>query len=139
MPIYCHYSVQRANKLSLNFKKTNYIVFALHRRRATYKDLDIQIDNVKIERVKSTKFSGVILSENLSWDELIKTVNSKISKNTEVICHLRYLVPRSVLINLYFSIINPYFAYCNIIWALCATATLAKVLKKQKNIYLHNN
>ena len=41
------------------------MVFTLHGRKATYHDLNIKVDDVKIERVNSTEFLGVI-SENLS-------------------------------------------------------------------------
>ena len=74
----------RINKLSLNLKKTNYIVYALRERRATYKDLDITIYTVNIKRVNSSKFLDVIISENLSFNEHIKTVSSKISRGTGV-------------------------------------------------------
>ena len=40
----------RINKLSLNLKKTNYIVFALRGRRATYKDLDTKLIMLKLKQ-----------------------------------------------------------------------------------------
>ena len=92
----------RISRLSLNLKKTDYRVFAFRGRKATYKELDIKIDNVKIERVNSTGLLGVIISENVLWNEHIQTVNSEISKNIGVIRRLRYMVLRSVLNNFYF-------------------------------------
>ena len=84
--------------------KTNFIVFILCGRKATSIDLDVKIDNVKTERENYTKFLGVIISENLSWHEFIKTVNSNISNGIQVICRLRYTVSRSVFISLYFPL-----------------------------------
>ena len=56
----------RANKLSINFKKSNFMVLRpLQRRQTLY--ISIQIDNNAIERVKETVFLGVILDEHLSW------------------------------------------------------------------------
>ena len=54
----------RANKLSINFKKSNFMVFRPRQRRQTL-DISIQIDNNVIERVKETVFLGVILDEHL--------------------------------------------------------------------------
>ena len=52
-----------SNKLSINFKKSNFMVFRLRQRRQTL-DKSIQIDNNVIERVKETVFLGVILDEH---------------------------------------------------------------------------
>ena len=54
----------RANKLSINFKKSNFMVFRPRQRRQTL-DISIQIDSNVIERVKETVFLGVILDEHL--------------------------------------------------------------------------
>ena len=52
----------KANKLSINFKKSNFMVFRPRQRRQKI-DMSIQIDNNDIERVKETVFLGVILDE----------------------------------------------------------------------------
>ena len=49
-----------ANKLSLNIKKSNYIIFTPRQRRQTL-DLLLEINNHRLERVKETSFLGVIL------------------------------------------------------------------------------
>src|SRR6218665_3948514 len=49
----------RANKLSLNVSKTNFIVFHSHRKSIPNQRLVISIDNKAILQVKSAKFLGV--------------------------------------------------------------------------------
>ena len=44
----------KANKFSLNFGKTHFMVFSNKKRR--HYDLDIMIDETKIDEVKKTKF-----------------------------------------------------------------------------------
>ena len=73
-----------ANKLSINFKKSNLIVFRPRERRHTL-DKSIQIDNNIIERVKETVFLSVILDEHLSWKSHILSVSIKISKSMGII------------------------------------------------------
>ena len=48
----------RANKLSINFTKSNFMVFRPRQRRQTL-DLSIQIENNNIDCVKETVFLGV--------------------------------------------------------------------------------
>lgn len=57
----------QANKLSINFKKSNFMIFSPRQKRQTL-ERSIQIDdNNVIGRVKETVFQGVILDEHLSW------------------------------------------------------------------------
>ena len=48
-------------------------------------DLSISIDDNKIARVDSTKFLGVIINQNLSWQPHITTISSKIAKSIGII------------------------------------------------------
>ena len=73
-----------SNKLSINFKKSNFMVFRPRQRRQTL-DISIQIDNNVIERVKETVFLGVILDEHLSWKPHILSVSRKISKSIGIL------------------------------------------------------
>src|SRR6218665_1102016 len=41
----------------------------------------------------------------------------KYQKNIEIISRIAYLIPTNVRLTLYSSLIYPYIAYCNIIWA----------------------
>ena len=52
------------NKLSLNTKKTHWILFCLKKKINPVSNL--YINNEVIERVDSTKFLGVILDSNMS-------------------------------------------------------------------------
>ena len=42
---------------------------------------ELKIGNNVIERVTSIKFLGVMIDENISWRDHIKTVENKLSKN----------------------------------------------------------
>ena len=73
----------KANKLSLNNKKTKYTLF---HKNSIKDDLplklpDLKIANNEIERKKAIKFLGVMLDENVNWQEHIRTVENKIAKN----------------------------------------------------------
>ena len=78
----------KANKLSLNIKKTNYTLF---HKNSTKDDLPLKLPDLKIvnsvlKRQTSIKFLGVMLDENISWKEHTKTVENKLSKNIGLFC-----------------------------------------------------
>ena len=72
----------KANKLSLNIKKTKYTLF--HKKSAKNEISGIsglKIGSKNIEETSSIKFKGVMLDEYTSWNNHIKTVESKLAKN----------------------------------------------------------
>ena len=56
----------KANKLSLNLKKTNFLLFKPRQKRYHF-PMQICINEQRIEQVKETVFLGVVLDEHLSW------------------------------------------------------------------------
>ena len=119
----------KLNKLSLNTKKSNFIMFST---RKVASELILKIDNVRIDRVYQTKFLGVILNDKLTWENHISLIRNKVSKSIGILRRIHNIIPESILRNLYYTLVNPYFEYCNIIWATNSTGTLAKLFRIQK-------
>ena len=121
-----------ANKLSLNVKKSNFIVFASKNKKYCPLKAKISIGGIEINQVSSTKFLGVLVDENLSWKEHIHSVTNKISRSLGIIRRIRGLVHQACLVTLYYSLIYPYLIYCNIVWASTYSSNLHKLLITQK-------
>ena len=77
------YQYCSANKLSINFKKTNYMLITSRPRRNTL------IDIPNITRTSCIKYLGVYIDEHLQWHNQITHVNSKIAKNIGILFQLR--------------------------------------------------
>ena len=84
---YCVYedltSVQdwfNANKLTLNLKKTAYLLFEKEFSKNT--DLDLSLNGVTIPRLRHTKFLGLWVDDELTWKEhaerLLMRLNSRL-------------------------------------------------------------
>ena len=123
----------RANKLSINFKKSNFMVFRPRQRRQTL-DISIQIDNNVIERVKETVFLGVILDEHLSWKPHILSVSGKTLKSIGIIYKSSFCLPKTSLRSLYYSLVHPYLIYCVSVWASTYQSNLSRIIILQKKI-----
>lgn len=105
----------KCNRLSLNVKKTKFIIF--HTKKKMNLDVDsIEIDGVIIERVDSIKFLGVIIDESLKWHKHIQYIKGKITKCIGIFLNVRNKLHSSVLRTLYNTLILPYFSYCIIVW-----------------------
>ena len=78
----------KANKLSLNIKKTHFILFRTHNKKIE-SEVTIKIDNTEIFRETSTKFLGVIINQSLSWNDHISIVKQKVFKSIGIIKHVK--------------------------------------------------
>jgi len=105
----------KANRLSLNLEKTNFIVFSsLRKKLSTIKPL--YINEIPIIQTRSSKFLGVIVDEHLTWRDHVLAVSNKIAKNIGVLLRVRHCLPKHILFNLYYTLIFPYLSYCNLLW-----------------------
>ena len=66
----------RANRHSLNLKKTKFIVFKPC-QKCTNQTIQLLINSHKIDQVKETVFLGVIMDENLNWKSEISHVANR--------------------------------------------------------------
>ena len=95
--------------------------------------MHIKIDNVPKQKVDKTRFLGVIINDKLLWDDHMKTVTIKISKGLGILVRLRHCLPSRILVNLY-TLVHPYFDYCNIIWATGSSTSLNSLFLLQKRL-----
>lgn len=117
----------RANKLSLNAIKSNFIMFGNKRMPQNCTDVNLILDGNKLERTISTKFLGVYLDEKLKWTQHLSHIANKIARGLGVMGRVSKILPRDVLRMLYFSLIYPYLTYCCIIWGNASPTALHKL------------
>ena len=107
-------------------------MFITLHNRARNRDLNIYMNSVRLKRTKSIKFLGVHIDEVLSWEAHISHIASKISKSIGIIRKARDKLPRATCINLYNSLIMPYFSYCHTVWGCACKTRLQRLNLLQK-------
>ena len=107
----------RVNKLSPNPSKTEYMIIG-HPRKAkgTNTPIGLTLSNTEIKRVSSTKSLGVIVDENLNWDEQFQTVKNKICGGLVSLKKLKNILPQSKLGSVYYAIVESQLRYADVIW-----------------------
>jgi hypothetical protein len=124
----------KASKLSLNLTKTNFILFCSHRKATPQLKGKVHIDNIDIPQVESVKFLGVYVDQHLTWSVHIEHIALKLAKNIGILKRISYLLPRNILLTLYYSMIYPYISYCNMIWASNYNSRFHRIIVLQKRI-----
>lgn len=111
------------NRLSLNLNKTCYSIFS----NSKINDCNIVINDVEIKRVKSCKYLGVIIDDELRFDTHIDHVYSKLIKFVSIFYKLSYKLPYHCLRSIYFAFINSHIAYGIEIYANTSKKSLHKL------------
>ncbi len=73
----------RANRLSLNVAKTNYILFGTRRKCLSDTNFSISINDNTIERATFTKFLGVYIDQDLIWKQHTAEIAKKYQRALE--------------------------------------------------------
>ena len=92
----------------------------------------LKIGNKIIERTSSIKFLGVMLDENLSWQDQFKIVENKLAKNVGVLYHAKQFLDETSLKTIYFSYTHCYLNFANIACASIHCTKLKVISYKQK-------
>ena len=125
------------NKLSLNLSKTKCMVFG---NRQIPADIQLTIDNIKIERVYENKFLGVILDHRLCWKPHAEHVSKKMAKSFTIINRAKHLLNPNSLHTLYCAMILPYLNYCSEVWGNTHKTTLnALTILQKRAVRVINN
>ena len=97
------------NKLTLNIKKSNFVIFRPPQQSLNYEIKLEVIDNStnissSLECKEYVKYLGVLIDNHLSWKYHIDYIAVKISKTVGVISRLRHFIPFCTLRSIYRSV-----------------------------------
>jgi len=103
----------KANQLSLNFNKTNYVHFTTNRNMSV--NLEIGSNNNFITNSPYTKFLGLTINNTLSWNNHIDLIMKNLSKACYIIINAKTYMSVSslkVIYNVIFNSVMSYGALC---------------------------
>ena len=118
----------QTNRLSLNASKSSYQIFSRNRSS----DINISLENTKIERKACVRYLGMYVDENLKWHSHIAYVLSIISRNLGIMGRAKHLLSARELILLYNALILPHLSYCAIIWGINYESNIRRIKIFQK-------
>ena len=101
-----------------------------HHRQKNISKINLQlfINNTKIDQVKEFDFLGITIDECMSWNAHINKISSKISRVNGVLSRLKRFVPSNILKMIYNALIQPHLNYGILLWGTNTT----RIQKLQK-------
>ena len=92
----------RANRLSLNVAKTEFMIIGSRQRLNTQCDeVDIRIDDEMITRVDHTKSLGLTIDDRLSWSNHVDEICRKVSSAIGALKRIRHFISANTALQIY--------------------------------------
>ena len=84
----------KANRLSLNIAKTEYMIIGTRQKLITQdlNRINVRVDDTPIKRVQHTKSLGLIIDDNLQWKNQINAICKKISSGIGALKRVRRFI-----------------------------------------------
>ena len=88
----------RANKLTLNMTKTEFMLVGSRQRLSTLTESPtFAINDFQVSQVTTAKSLGVTIDDRLDWSDHIEKVTKKVASSIGAIKRIRHLVPQVTL------------------------------------------
>ena len=105
------------NKLHINMTKCCYMIFKPKtKQKHQESDVDdnpiLMINDIPIKLVSSTKFLGVTIDDELSWDKHVTDLKRKLYYSLSTLSSIKNLVPKELIKDLYFTLFESHISYC---------------------------
>jgi exonuclease III len=120
------------NKLSLNIQKTKYMTFHSNRSQTKNIKINIKMKGITLEKVDTFKFLGVEFDSNMSWTSHINKTANKISRVNGILCRLKHLVTKQILMMIYNALFLPHVNYAITSWGFANKTNLKRIEVIQK-------
>ena len=110
------------NMLSLNIKKTKYMIFSPKGTKIDDFQNTVKINGENIERTGSScattsvKFLGIHIDDTLTWKIHIDKLYKTIARSLYALNKVKHFLPTAALRSLYFALVHSHLTYGIIIW-----------------------
>ena len=95
-------------------------------------EFKVEVNAILLKRVNKTKYLGVIIDDELKWNDQIDKVVSTVQARLGMLRRVKQYIPVDSFKMLYGAFILPHFDYCSQIWSERFHMHTEKLCKLQK-------
>ena len=131
-----------SNQLHINMGKCTYMHFKPNsnaterqtcaRSKPFHSALTLTVNNIKIRKVISNRFLGVIIDDKLTWDAHLEYLENKLKSCLVQIKRIKSCIPESEYLNIYRSLFLSHLTYCISAWGGVSKFKLDRLFSIQK-------
>ena len=105
----------RANKIALHVNKTDIVIFRSPRKQIT-KKMNFCLSGQKIRQKTCTKYLGVLIDEQLLFEDHINFLKQKLNRANGILAKLRHQLPSDILKTVYYFLFDTHLFYACQVW-----------------------
>ena len=118
------------NHMKAHPSKFQAILFKCHKNEEVF---DLNIGDELIKPVSHVKLLGVLIDDNLSFNEHVSKLCVKAAWQTNALRRIVKYTPNECCLNIYQAFLSSNFNYCDIVWHFCSNRSTYKIEKVHKN------
>jgi len=130
----------KSNLLHINLSKCLFMYFKpdLYSRSTCLRTqpfsqtLHLKLNGVKLKQVSSTKFLGVTIDENLTWEQHMDTLVRKLASAHGALYRIKDYIPKALHKQLYHALFESHLVYGISVWGSQSHTALNKLFTLQK-------
>ena len=123
----------KANKLHINKTKSCFMHFNPKKKTEEILHIPLILDSSEVKEVQETKFLGVILDNNLSWQPHISNLAKKLKCSIGQLNRIMHFIPNTLHKTLYHTLFESHMGYAITVWGGLSTNQLKSVFTVQKH------
>ena len=133
------------NQLHINMEKSVHMHFRPNlnaserltsaRTRQFGSDNILKLGYQKIKKVDKVKFLGVIIDENLNWEDHVLHLTQKLNSSIVIIKRIIKFIPKSEYLKIYDALFKSHLSYCISSWGSVPKSKLKCLFKIQKGVF----
>ena len=123
-----------ANKISLNVKKTETIIFKSRRKK--YEGvIKLKLNRQRLHSSNNVKYLGIKIDENLNWKHHINEVSTKLIRTNAILFKIRN---SKLLRSIYFAIFESHLNCSSLVWAHNPGSIKRLIILQKKTLRIIN-
>ena len=122
----------KENRLLINTSKSHFMVIGTQSRIKNINEtITITLNEKPLDKITSTKLLGMIIDENLNFNQHIDFLIKKTSPKIALLKRLRHILPLESLNKIYHATVQPHFDYSLTVWGNSSKQNLSSIQKLQ--------
>lgn len=121
------------HKLTLNISKSKFMLIGGSKKIKSFGQVSLNINDMVVDRVKSFKYLGIVIHENLCWADHVDYVCKKVRKRLGILRRIKHLLPKHTRELYVKTLVFPVLDYGDIIWGDKGNETLMNRIQILQN------
>ena len=119
------------NYLTINPSKSSALIIPPKQENPCTVDPTLHLNNKPIAILNESKYLGIIIDNKLNFKSHIKSIEHKLARAVGIMSKIKYILPRSAKLKLYYSLVHQHLLYGLPVWGSTFPSNQSKLCTYQ--------